>query len=83
MTQKEVLKLSQQAASILTPIRPNNVVQNNYLELISSAAKKMNWKTTELDRRCVGNSLFKSKDCNKAKTLLETFQEMDENFVKV
>ena len=43
----------------------------------------MNWKTTELDRRCEGNSLFKSKDCNKAKSTLQTFHEMDENFVKI
>ena len=43
----------------------------------------MKWKTTELDKRCEGNSLFKSKDCNKAKSMLETFHEMYENFVKI
>ena len=35
----EVLKLSQEA-SALTPIRQNNFVQNNYWELVASAAKK-------------------------------------------
>ena len=43
----------------------------------------MSWKVTELDRRCEGNSLFKSKDCNNAKRILESFREMDENFIKV
>ena len=43
----------------------------------------MNWKLTELDRRCEGNSLFKSKDCNNTKRMLESFQEMDENFIEV
>ena len=44
---EEVLKLSQQA-SALTPIRQNNFVQNNYWELVPSAAKKMNWKPQNL-----------------------------------
>ena len=58
-------------------------MQRNYWELISSAAKKMSWKVADLDRRCEGNSVFKSKDCNNAKRMLESFREMDENFIKV
>ena len=38
---------------------------------------------SDLERRCEGNTLFKSKDCNNAKKMLESFEEMDENFIKV
>ena len=37
----------------------------------------MKWDITELDRRCTENSLFKSKDCNNAKSLLATITKVD------
>ena len=67
----------------MTPIKKKQFVQNNYWELVSSAAKKMDWKDSEIKRRREGNSLFKSQDCNKAKAMLEIFHDMDEDFVKV
>ena len=78
----DVLRISQQALT-LTPIRQNTFVQANYWELIPSAAKKMSWKLSEIGRRCEGNSLFKSKDCNNAKSMLDSFHEMDENFINL
>ena len=37
----------------------------------------MKWDTIELDRRCTENSLFKSKDCNNAKSLLATISKVN------
>ena len=43
----------------------------------------MKWDVTELERRCVENTLFKSRDCNKAKTMLATITKADISQVKI
>ena len=43
----------------------------------------MKWDVMELERRCVNNTLFKSKDCNQAKKMLATLKEVENNHVKI
>ena len=43
----------------------------------------MKWDVMELERRCVNNTLFKSKDCNQAKKMLATLKEVENNHFKI
>ena len=43
----------------------------------------MKWDFSELERRCVENTLFKSKDCNKAKIMLATLTQVENTQVKI
>ena len=78
----DIRSLSQKA-NVLSPFKKNIFLQGNYWALCSKAARKMKWDATELEQRCVENTLFKSKDCNKAKTMQATITQVDISQVKI
>ena len=57
----------------------NDTETDNDLATVSQKA----WNVVELKRRCEKKTLFKSKDCNEAKIMLDSFKETDEDHVKV
>ena len=76
------LRAVSQKAKDLTPLRKNIFLQRNYWGLCTEATKKMKWDVMELERRCVNNTLFKSKDCNQAKQMLATLKEVENDHEK-
>ena len=82
-TDDNIRSLSQKAND-LTPLRKKYIfLQRNYWGLCTEAAKKMKWDVSELERRCVENTLFKSRDCNQSKIMLATLKEVENTQVKI
>ena len=83
--EEEINKIRAESQTITTPQRHNIFIIDSYWKTVGTSAYNLKFSEEDLKNRLQMKSLFKSKDCRKAKELLESFngRDMDVSYPKI